>query len=57
MMQQTTFSKLNTLMAWLTFAIAAVVYGLTVEPTCRFRLFAQRMAANHEVGTGCGSET
>ena len=32
-MQQTTFSKLNTLMAWLSFAIAAVVYGLTVEPT------------------------
>ena len=33
MMQQTTFSKLNTLMAWLTFAIATMVYGLTVEPT------------------------
>ena len=33
MMQLQTFSKLNTLMAWLTFAIAAVVYGLTVEPT------------------------
>ncbi len=32
-MQQTTFSKLNILVAWLTFAIAAVVYGLTVEPT------------------------
>ena len=32
-MQQTNFSKINTLMAWLTFAIAAVVYGLTVEPT------------------------
>ena len=32
-MQQTTFSKLNTCMAWLIFAIAAVVYGLTVEPT------------------------
>ncbi len=32
-MQQTTFSKLNTLMAWLTFAIAIIVYGLTVEPT------------------------
>ena len=32
-MQQTTFSKLNTLTAWLSFAIAAVVYGLTVEPT------------------------
>ena len=32
-MQQTTFSKLNTLVAWLTFAIAAVVYGLTIEPT------------------------
>jgi len=33
MIQQNNFSKLNTLMAWLTFAIAAVVYGLTVEPT------------------------
>jgi len=33
MMQQTTFSRVNTLMAWLMFAIAAVVYGLTVEPT------------------------
>ena len=32
-MQQTTFSKLNILMAWLSFAIAAVVYSLTVEPT------------------------
>ena len=32
-MQQKTFSKLNTLMAWLSFVIAAVVYGLTVEPT------------------------
>ena len=32
-MQQTTFSKLNTLIAWLSFAIATVVYGLTVEPT------------------------
>ncbi len=33
MMQQTTFSKVNTCVAWLMFAIAAVVYGLTVEPT------------------------
>ena len=32
-MQQTNFSKLNTCMAWLMFAVAAVVYGLTVEPT------------------------
>jgi len=32
-MQQKTYSKLNTRMAWLMFAIAAVVYGLTVEPT------------------------
>ena len=32
-MQQTTFSKLNIFMAWLSFAIAAVVYSLTVEPT------------------------
>ena len=32
-MQQKTFQKLNTYMAWLLFAIAAVVYGMTVEPT------------------------
>ena len=32
-MQQTTLSKLNTWLAWLVFAIAAIVYGLTVEPT------------------------
>jgi len=32
-MQQETFKKLNTCMAWLAFAIAAIVYGLTVEPT------------------------
>ena len=33
MMQQETFKKLNTCMAWLAFAIAAIVYCLTVEPT------------------------
>ena len=33
MIQQTTFSRINTCMAWLVFAIAAIVYGLTVEPT------------------------
>ena len=32
-MQQKTFQKINILMAWLMFAIAAIVYGLTVEPT------------------------
>ena len=32
-MRQTAFSKLNTGMAWLLFAIAAIVYCLTVEPT------------------------
>ncbi|MBQ7484710.1 MAG: DUF2723 domain-containing protein, partial [Bacteroidaceae bacterium] len=32
-MKQTTFSKINTCMAWLVFAIASVVYCLTVEPT------------------------
>jgi len=32
-MQKRNFSKLNTCMAWLMFAIAVVVYGLTVEPT------------------------
>ncbi len=33
MMQQTTFQKINTCSAWLMFAIAAIVYGLTIEPT------------------------
>jgi len=32
-MQQTTYSKLNTFVAWTIFSIAAIVYGLTVEPT------------------------
>ena len=32
-MQQTTFTKINTCTAWLVFVLAAVVYGLTVEPT------------------------
>ena len=32
-MRQTAFSKLNTGMAWFVFAIAAIVYCLTVEPT------------------------
>ena len=32
-MNQTSFSRINTCMAWLFFAIAAIVYGLTVEPT------------------------
>ncbi len=33
MIKQTTFSKINTCTAWLVFAIASVVYCLTVEPT------------------------
>ena len=33
MIQQTTFQKLNTIVAWIVFTIAAVVYGMTVEPT------------------------
>ena len=33
MIKQTSFSRINTCMAWLVFAIAAIVYGLTVEPT------------------------
>ena len=32
-MQQETFKKFNICMAWLVYAIAAIVYGLTVEPT------------------------
>ena len=33
MMQQTTFSRINTYTAWCLFIIAAIVYGLTIEPT------------------------
>ena len=33
MIQQTLFSRINTCVAWLVFAIAATVYCLTVEPT------------------------
>ena len=33
MIQQTSFQKLNTIVAWIVFTIAAVVYGMTVEPT------------------------
>ena len=33
MMQQTTFQRINICSAWLMFAIAAIVYGLTIEPT------------------------
>ena len=33
MIQQTTFQKLNTIVAWIVFTIATVVYGMTVEPT------------------------
>ena len=33
MIRQTTFQKLNTIVAWIVFTIAAVVYGMTVEPT------------------------
>ena len=32
-MKQTSFSRINICMAWLVFVIAAIVYGLTVEPT------------------------
>lgn len=32
-MQQTTFYRINMMAAWLVFAIAAIVYGLTIEPT------------------------
>ena len=33
MIQEKTFSRLNTMTAWLCFATAAVVYCMTVEPT------------------------
>ena len=33
MKQQINFRRINACMAWLVFAIAAIVYGVTVEPT------------------------
>ena len=52
MMQQTSFSKLNTLMAWLVFAIAAVVYGLTVEPTASLWDCSEFIACGYKLEIG-----
>ena len=52
MMQQHTFSRFNTLAAWLVFAIAAVVYGLTVEPTASLWDCPEFIACGHKLEIG-----
>ena len=51
-MQQKTFQKLNTCMAWLLFAIAYVVYGLTVEPTASFWDCPEFIACGYKLEIG-----
>ena len=51
-MQQRNFSKLNTCMAWLMFAIAAVVYGLTVEPTASLWDCSEFIACGYKLEIG-----
>ena len=52
MMQQTTFSKLNTLMAWLVFITAALVYCLTVEPTASLWDCPEFIASGYKLEIG-----
>ena len=52
MMKPTTFSKLNTCMAWLVFAIAAIVYGMTVEPTASLWDCPEFIASGYKLEIG-----
>ena len=52
MMKATTFKKLNTRVAWLVFAIAAAVYGLTVEPTASFWDCPEFIACGYKLEIG-----
>ena len=51
-MKPTTFSKLNTCMAWLVFAIAAIVYGMTVEPTASLWDCPEFIASGYKLEIG-----
>ena len=51
-MQQTTFSRINTCVAWLVFAIAAVVYGLTIEPTASLWDCPEFIASGYKLEIG-----
>ena len=52
MMQRATFKKINTSTAWLTFAIAAIVYGLTIEPTASFWDCPEFIASGYKLEIG-----
>ena len=51
-MQQETFKKLNICMAWLVFVIAAIVYGLTIEPTARLWDCPEFIACGYKLEIG-----
>ena len=52
MIQQTTFSKVNTCGAWFVFAVAAMVYGMTVEPTASFWDCPEFIASGYKLEIG-----
>ena len=52
MIQQKTFSKLNTCGAWFVFAVAAMVYGMTVEPTASFWDCPEFIASGYKLEIG-----
>ena len=52
MMKPTTFSKLNIYVAWLVFAIAAIVYGMTVEPTASLWDCPEFIASGYKLEIG-----
>ncbi|MDD4384162.1 MAG: DUF2723 domain-containing protein [Bacteroidales bacterium] len=51
-LNQTQFSKLNILFGWLAFAIAAVVYLLTIEPTASFWDCGEFIASGFKLEVG-----
>ena len=52
MMKPSTFSKLNIYVAWLVFAIAAIVYGMTVEPTASLWDCPEFIASGYKLEIG-----
>ncbi len=46
------YSRLNTLLGWLVFAIATAVYGLTVEPTVSFWDCGEFIASSYKLQVG-----